>query len=450
MFFSKETIRLGRTFFRMHIARLNRQIPKKGRIRLLLAVLAFLGLFKAFSGSSVKPTSDTPADLRAPSCVNSALPFRKFRYLSRDDIGTLLKSCPPSWQSAQDTLKFRDKSMVVHYTLDPELQAWGKRIFEQYHPRCGALVAIDPATGRLLALVSYENRPDASDSTLFLRAFCPAASTFKIITAAAAMESSGLHPDSRIVFAGNRYTLYRFQLKEELRSSTQTSLSEAFAYSINPVFGRVGIYYVGGKKLSDYAARFGYGAEIPFELPTEVSTIKVCDSNYQVAELASGFNEETRLTPLLGALITASLVEDGRMYRPFLVDERIHEDPLRRRAVRGMMGKVVQFGTARKSFRHVLRSFDDETELGGKTGSLSEDGLGKIDWFVGFGRHKSDPRQRIAVSVVAVFGPYWTVHSSYIGAEMVRRHCRGIQIADREKSRAELSQNQPPTDDLLF
>lgn len=368
-------------------------------------------------------------------------------------MSELLKDYPPSLTLSCDTLNFRDRRIAVHYAIHDELQSCARRLFRQYHPLCGALAAIEPSTGRVLALFSY----GGPDQTLFLRNTFPSASIFKIVTASAAIESGRLSPNSLISFAGNRYTLYRYQLRDNPRYGTLTSLSEAFAYSINPVFGKIGMNMLGKDLMFRYAEKLGYRSRVPFEIEADTSFLKPCDSAYNLAELACGFNEETRMTPLLGALMTASLVEDGRMLRPCLVDSIT--DPADKRIiyrtspvlwktslkestareVRGMMEKVVIEGTARKSFTHVARSFNNDMQLGGKTGSINVNGLGKVDWFVGFGRHRTDVRQRIAVAVVAVFGPYWTVHSSYIGAEIVRLYCRSVQAEDREKIALTLS-----------
>jgi hypothetical protein len=98
--------------------------------------------------------------------------------------------------------------------------------------------------------------------------------------------------------------------------------------------------------------------------------------------------------------------------------------------MRELMNCVVRFGTARKSFVYVKRSgrFDD-IEYGGKTGNVDMDGVGRVDWFVGYAAHKKDSTQQIAVGVATVHGPNWTVHSSYLGAEAIRAYIRAVQIA---------------------
>jgi cell division protein FtsI/penicillin-binding protein 2 len=91
--------------------------------------------------------------------------------------------------------------------------------------------------------------------------------------------------------------------------------------------------------------------------------------------------------------------------------------------LRGLMATVTQSGTARKTFRPLRESQKyNMYEFGGKTGSMNKLGLGRVDWFVGFARHPNDKSKRIAVGVVTTHGEYWTVHSSYIAAELFKKY----------------------------
>jgi len=112
--------------------------------------------------------------------------------------------------------------------------------------------------------------------------------------------------------------------------------------------------------------------------------------------------------------------------------------------IKTMMSRVAQFGTARSSFKYIRHSACfDNIDYGGKTGTVDEDKLGKIDWFIGFACHPSDPRQRIAVGVVTVHDQYWTVHSSYIAAEIFRKYIKREQVEEKS-SKAERSTNTKP------
>jgi hypothetical protein len=95
-----------------------------------------------------------------------------------------------------------------------------------------------------------------------------------------------------------------------------------------------------------------------------------------------------------------------------------------------MMSCVARYGTAHKSFRYIRQSSRfDNIEYGGKTGSVDKDGAGRVDWFIGFARDPNDSQKHISVGVVTVHGQYWTVHSSFIGAEIFRVYLRSMQLA---------------------
>ncbi len=259
---------------------------------------------------------------------------------------------------------------------------------------------------------------------------------------------------------GKKSTLYKYQLEKDLKDYTEMPLEEAYAFSVNSVFARLGMYTLGKSVLSEYEKRFGFNTNIPFELQTEVSGTYAADSLFQIAELASGFNQKTTISPILGALIAGAISEKGKMPKPILVDSITSQDtciykakketwsvPIREKTaseLRAMMACVSRYGTAKKSFKYLRQSerFND-IEYGGKTGSLNKDSIGRVDWFVGFARNPSDPDQQIAVAVLTVHGVYWTVHSSFIAAEFFRIYLRELQL---KKESAEKIKNLVRTD----
>ncbi|MBD3345791.1 MAG: hypothetical protein GF401_12080 [Chitinivibrionales bacterium] len=444
------------------------KFPRKGRIRLILGIIAAAVLLRVFlgakSGKSETTHGKKTTEIKQASVHTQtdkkkgkpSLPVKKRRGMVEfDDVKAVLKKYPPTRFSINDTLHFKKESWIVHYSLDTLIQEYGKKLFKRYHPQYGAAVLMEPSTGRIKALLSYTHDSASSIGTdLYCKSIYPAASIFKTITVAAALENNLLTPSSCIKLTGRRYTLYNFQLEEELSNYKNISLTKAYAYSINPVFGRIGIYITGFQELQEYAHRFGFGSSVPFELPVEKSKVLHCDSTFCIAELASGFNQKTTLSPLLGALIASAITNDGRMPFPRLVDSisdcstgeirykpanstwREPVKPSTAQTIRTMMSKVTRNGTARRSFRYMRNSYRFKNVVyGGKTGSVDKDGLGKADWFIGFASHNDDPRQRVAVGVVTVHHANWTVHSSYLGAELMRRYIRNIQLADERREK---------------
>jgi len=203
-------------------------------------------------------------------------------------------------------------------TIDPELQATVFRFFEQSGTVKAAAAILNPLDGRILALASHGD--DETSGSICLRAGFPAASLFKIVTSAAALEVAGFTPNKPVSFVGRKHTLYRKQLASGAnRFSTTTTFREAFADSINPVFGKLGIYELGQETISQYAGKFLFNQTIPFDLPIEVSAVDVPEDPFGIAEITSGFNKRTLISPIHAALMTAAIANDGTMMRPWLV-----------------------------------------------------------------------------------------------------------------------------------
>jgi cell division protein FtsI/penicillin-binding protein 2 len=458
------------------------RIPRKGRIRIVVLLTGAVLFYKfavSGDGDAVKnqtaekssdPVDKTTVAVEKQKAVGTEkqeqkaskgprirLPFGGPRELSRDEVAELLADHRPNLRGVGDTLKSHGRQVALHYSIDTVVQKYAKRLFIRYHPMYGAAVAIHPETGRILALVSYtnpESEPIAHD--LYNKCLFPAASVAKLVTAAGAVELGKLSSSSQIRAVGRNHTLYKSQLTPNPSRYREISLRDAFAFSINPTFGRLGIYILKPPGMQEYGDKFGFNAPIPFELPTETPVMNVADSNFAVAEIASGFNQRTLISPLFGALMASAVPTGGGMPVPFLVDSavdvttgenvyaaapKLWRKPVSQNTAEtlsDLMQSVARYGTARKSFRYIKssRRFDD-IEYGGKTGNVNKDGLGRVDWFVGFAHHPIDEKQRIAVGVVTVHGPYWTVHSSYLGAEIMRKHIRTIQINAEKTLQAE-------------
>jgi cell division protein FtsI/penicillin-binding protein 2 len=368
--------------------------------------------------------------------------------LSLDDVTGLFNQRGPKLTGEKDTFAGKDPKgnrVVAYYSLNPELQGLLHDIFKQYKPRYGAVVVMDPQSGRVLALASYHNEtaPDRG-SDLFLRALFPAASVFKTVTATAAIEKARYSAQTLIQVTGQSHTLYKFQLKKVLPTHDEVTFEEAYAKSMNPVFGRIGMHVLGKTVLEDYSRRFGFNTAVPFEMKADTSRVSVPeDTTYAMAEFASGFNRHTSLSPLHGALIASAVAEQGVMPLPHFVDSicRVGDGECLYKSnpapwktcmtkatsdeLDAMMNAVVLKGTARKSFR-CLKScnWSSELECGGKTGSIEADSLGKIDWFIGFARRRNEQGPGLAIAVVTTHGSFWTVHSSYIASEVFRKYFR--------------------------
>jgi cell division protein FtsI/penicillin-binding protein 2 len=255
----------------------------------------------------------------------------------------------------------------------------------------------------------------------------PAASIFKIITAAAAIEKASLKADTMLHFNGRKHTLYKSQLKEkETKYTNYISFKDAFAKSVNPVFGKIGALYLGKEALKSYAMSFGFNRIINFETFLMPSLTVVSGDSYQLAELSSGFNKKTKITPVHGALIASTIINQGKLIEPTIVDRIVDVDGTElykgQSVILGhafnaetssilneLMKTTIQSGTARRVFRSYRKDkIISRLEIGGKTGSINNRTNDvKYDWFVGYANEK-DGDGKIAVSVLVA-------HKKYIG-----------------------------------
>lgn len=339
----------------------------------------------------------------------------------------------------------KKEKLVPTYSLDLLVQHKMEKLFSQYRPDYGAFVAIDASTGAILSLVSYA-RENKEIGNLVLKATFPAASLFKVVTAAAAIDQKKASPNTVVAYTGSNHTLYKRNLfgKYNPRWARRVTLREAFARSINSVFGKVGLYLLKPQDLHEYAKRFQFNQAINADIPVQPGTFYLEEQDgYKVAEAASGFTRMAQMSPLQGALMAASIVNEGIMMEPFLVSdlkrptgELVYKANMRplgqtmeaesAKNLRELMRETVIRGTSQKSFRDLLRKKRvKEIEMGGKTGHLT--GLspkGNYDWFIGYA---TDGKKKIALAALTINEDTWRVKASYLARQFFESYFKTIQ-----------------------
>lgn len=340
------------------------------------------------------------------------------------------------------------QKLNVKWTLDDNLQKYADSIFKSYKPDYGAVFLFDVTTGRVLALSSFE-KGKPSTRSLALRATYPAASIFKVITASAAIDQAGLKPGHSIRFNGGNYTLYRKNvMSDQINRWTRTvTLKDAFSKSLNTAFGRLALETLEPEVINEYANRFMFNQDLATDFPVEKSIALVpSEKNYELTQVASGFNKFNRLSPVAGAMIASAIVNNGRVVVPYLVDQITDSDEkviysgetLEKGQImaeesaskmRTMMEETVLSGTSRKSFRSLVRSKKfREVQMGGKTGHLTGDNpKGRTDWFVGYA---FDEEKKLAIAAITVNEKYWTIKSAQVAQMLFKRYFEPV-IAQR-------------------
>ncbi|MFP4085442.1 MAG: penicillin-binding transpeptidase domain-containing protein [Desulfobacteraceae bacterium] len=345
-----------------------------------------------------------------------------------------------NWSSAQLSDRFvldhNGSSMTVESTLDPGLQNYITDLLGRSQTLQAAVVVVRPDDGRVLAMVSYDKNGNGDE--LCLKADFPAASLFKIVAAAAALETAGFTPQKPVYYNGRKYTLYKQQLKQQHnRYTRELPFMKAFGLSINPVFGKLGIYNLGRERMTACAEKFYFNQTIPFDLPLQRSVVEVLSHEFGLAEIASGFNKMTRISPLHAALLAATVANDGIMMKPWLIKrvfgensellyqnepERLGAAMTRHTAqnMKTLMQSTVTSGTCRRTFWKIRqKKCFRGVEMGAKTGTINDrTDRFKYDWLTAFVLGP-DREKVICLSVMGVHGKRLGIRANMLGQYII-------------------------------
>jgi transpeptidase family protein/MecA-like transpeptidase family protein len=269
---------------------------------------------------------------------------------------------------------------AVTSTLSARIQAAAeKAIDSEQYP--AALVAIQPSSGDILAVA--QNAAADDEGSLALAGRYPPGSTFKIVTAAAALAAGDVDAGSPVDCPGTTAIENRVVPNEGRFDLGRVPLKTAFARSCNTTFARLAAG-LPASALTDAARSFGIGADFVVPgLTTVTGAVPASDSAVQRAE--NGFGQGTVVTSPFGMALVAATVQAGKVPAPSLVrgmpatTKNVGDAPSQEvlDALRGMMREVVTAGTA--------TGLRDLPDVAGKTGTAQfGDGSRSHGWFVGY------------------------------------------------------------------
>lgn len=354
------------------------------------------------------------------------------------------------------TVDGQKRDGIVEYTFDPKVHNDMASVYLKYRPDYACFVALDVETGAILNLTSFVKSDEQWDN-LVMRADYPAASVFKMVTAAASLDMGKLAPMSVIPFNGKSTTLYKSQVLRHKNNkwTRKPTFKQSFAKSINAVFGQIGVFKLGADNLNNYAQKFGFDKPMntDFTLPMSEVNLDFADK-WQVAEAASGYTKDITLSPIHAAQMAAIVANDGVMVTPYMV-EKIRDAKGRvvyqadnsstskrvisaasAKSLRSLMQETVRVGSARKSFQGLNRyKVYNDMEIGGKTGSLTGySPKGRHDWFVGYANKNG---RKVAYASLIINKEKWYVRSAYVARQFVYSYY--TNIAKQEAERLNLS-----------
>jgi len=309
--------------------------------------------------------------------------------------------------------------------------------------RNGAVIALDPRSGEVLAMVSvptYDpgslatggdtlfNDPDAPLLNRATQGLYPPGSTFKTITAAAALGGAVVTPET-IVECPGEIVIDGFPIScRNVPQGVGTyPFRDAFTFSVNAIFAEVGVK-TGWDRLLRMARAFGFERQPGFTLETAASQVHAPGSELSKVLLAStAFGQgELLATPLQMALVAAIIANDGELARPRLTLGAYRDGNLVRQLEPPETSRVIDQSLAR-TLRALMVSVIDNgqasgvaipgVKVGGKTGTAEAGDGTSHAWFIAFAP-ADDPQ--VAVAVVVESGGQGGVVASPIGGAVIR------------------------------
>jgi penicillin-binding protein A len=323
----------------------------------------------------------------------------------------------------------------VHTTLDPKAQ---RVAVQGLAGRNGSVVALDPRTGAVLAMYAnptYDNNnPDpkackvpsclVNNST---QAAWPPGSTFKVVTAAAAIDSGKYTPNS--VLDGNSpKTISGVPLQNDNNQSFgKIDLTTALTFSVNTVWAQVA-EHVGRPTMTDYMKRFGFYAKPPLDYPSgQIRASVPVDShghpyppgspNEDIGRIGIG-QGGLLVTPLQMAMVAAAVANHGTLMKPYFVDKVVDSDGRTVKTIDPSVYRQVMKPSTAQALSQMMRRVVEEgtgtpAQLGGisvagKTGtaSIGRPGSGLTEpWFIGFAP-ADNPKVAVAVTIAQTQGGF--------------------------------------------
>lgn len=255
----------------------------------------------------------------------------------------------------------------------------------------GAALVMDPYTGEILAMASYPTydpnlvstgRARSNRNDIVSLVFEPG-STFKLVTASAALEEKAVDPKRKFSGEGGRFLLSNGDVIRDTKDHGDMDMTEAMAMSSNIVFAKIA-QEVGQEKYFRYVRSFGFGSPTQVEIPGEESGMLKPVHQWSGRTLMTmAFGHEIMVTPLQMIMAFNAIANGGILLKPTVVREWhnsmsgeviFHNKPdtVRRvvseetaAQVRQMLREVVQVGTARNIV-------SDYLDFAGKTGTAEK------------------------------------------------------------------------------
>jgi len=327
-------------------------------------------------------------------------------------------------------------SETLHYTIQSALQKRVHDFMADNKVPYGVFVAIEPATGRILAMTSHSTINPRWERNAFFDLY-PMASLFKIVTASAALESKRITPETVIEFRGRSCseTPQHWNAKPRGRNN-RLDVTYAMAKSVNPVFGRVAADIAGKTSMMETVSKYGFNQALLPGTPVKESKAAEPRSTLELMQMGAGLDHNVKISPLHAAVMMAAIANGGRMMYPALIEKVVESDGTAhdvhtpreiRRSVSAetaasltrMLSSTITNGTSRKAFHDRRGRPRLDVDICAKTGSIDgTDPHGHYSWFAAFAPARNP---RIALVALLINQDRWKIKSSQVGEQALEK-----------------------------
>lgn len=354
-----------------------------------------------------------------------------------------------SWQNALNSLAgISEPGNSVQLTIDSRIQRAAEQALAG---RVGAIVALDPRSGAVLAWASAptfdntniqaaieaSNASGGADTSMYDRAtlalYTPG-STFKVLTLASALENGLATLDTTYDSPGRMEIGGADVVSIGERGHGKISLAKAFALSSNTVFGQVADG-LGAEKLVATARAFGYGQQLGLDFTTAASVMPNPEemTEWELAwagagqPVGQGHTPGPQATVMQNALMAATIANNGIAMNPYVVSQILAPDGTVLKTTRGRsLGQAVSSGTAAQVKQAMLDVVQNGTgsaaaiagvKVAGKTGTAETNNPNANSTFVGFAPYDTPT---VAIAVVIEQNAKGEETAAAVGGQVLR------------------------------
>lgn len=354
-----------------------------------------------------------------------------------------------SWQNALNSLAgISEPGNSVQLTIDSRIQRAAEQALAD---RVGAIVALDPRSGAVLAWASAPtfdntniqaaieaaNASGGADTSMYDRAtlalYTPG-STFKVLTLASALENGLATLDTTYDSPGRMEIGGADVVSIGERGHGKISLAKAFALSSNTVFGQVADG-LGAEKLVATARAFGYGQQLGLDFTTAASVMPNPEemTEWELAwagagqPVGQGHTPGPQATVMQNALMAATIANNGIAMNPYVVSQILAPDGTVLKTTRGhSLGQAVGSGTAEQVKQAMLDVVQNGTgsaaaiagvKVAGKTGTAETNNANANSTFVGFAPYDTPT---VAIAVVIEQNAKGEESAAAVGGQVLR------------------------------